>query len=345
MADSGLRQILLLMELPRFPKYKTTKQLVDYLAAQGIEVGVRTVQRDIQTLSASGAFNIIDTPATGRGKEGVGWAFSEHAINRGLPVMDPSAALTLLMGYEHLKGLLPEKVLQHISHYIEEAKATLETFNQANFSSWVDKIRILPNTVLSPAKVDQETVSRIYDALLANKRFTCSYKGKADRVVSPYGIVQRANTLYLLAKYFDYDDMRITALHRYADVELLDETIQRDEAFDIDDYLDSGEMSWPWGGAQAEKKIKLTANIHQYLAFHLNEMPLSKDQVIKKKAGSSWCTLTATVMDTHELRYWLLSQGDSIEIVSPKPMREWFASIAGKMADIYQVGHNKGKNV
>jgi len=336
MADSGMRQILLLMELPRWPKYKTTKQLVDYLADQGINVSARTVQRDIQTLSASGMFNIIDTPATGRGKEGVGWAFSEYAVNQGLPVMDPPAALTLLMGHEHLKGLLPEKVLQHIEHYIAEAKATLETFNQANFHGWVDKIRILPNSVLSPAQVDPEAVNRIYDALLANKRFRCSYKGKADRVVSPFGLVQRANTLYLLAKYFDYDDIRITALHRYADVEVLDETIKQDEAFNIDDYLDSGEMSWLWDDSKVEKTVQLTANLHGHLALHLREMPLSADQVIHEATETKPCKLTATVIDSHELRYWLLSQGDKIEVLSPQPMREWFAKVAENMAAMYQ---------
>lgn len=330
-----MRQILILMELPRWPKYKTTKQLVDYLESQGINVTARTVQRDIQMLSASGAFSIIDTPATGRGKEGVGWAFSEHAVNRGLPVMDPSAALTLLMGYEHLKGLMPEKVLKHIEQYMDEAKAILETFNQANFTSWFDKIRILPNTVLTPAKVNQEAVSAIYDALLANKRFTCTYNGKPEQVVSPFGIVQRANTLYLICKFFEYDDIRITALQRYNDVTVLDESIKQDSNFNIDSYLDSGEMSWPWDRTKPDATVKLKANIHDYLKFHLNEMPLSDDQKIQKNKDGEGHTLTATVVDSHELRYWILSQGDKIEVLSPKPMRRWFAEIADNMATMY----------
>ncbi|MCB5162632.1 helix-turn-helix transcriptional regulator [Marinomonas algarum] len=336
MADSGMRQILILMELPRWPKYKTTKQLVDYLKNQGINVTARTVQRDIQMLSASGAFSIIDTPATGRGKEGVGWAFSEHSIHRGLPVMDPSAALTLLMGYEHLKCLMPEKVLKHIEQYIDEAKAILETFNQANFTSWFDKIRILPNTILMPAKIDQEAVGEIYEALLANKKFKCRYNGRPDQIVSPFGIVQRANTLYLIGKFFDYNDIRITALQRYSDVERLDESIKQDPNFNIDSYLDQGEMSWPWDREKSDTTVKLKANIHSYLKYHLTEMPLSTDQKIQNNKESESYKLTATVVDSHELRYWILSQGDKIEVLSPKSMRQWIAQIAGNMNTMYQ---------
>lgn len=337
MADSGFRQILILMALPRWPKYKTTSELVDYLDTQGIKASKRTVQRDIQILSSSWSFNIIDTPATGRGKEGVGWAFGSDVASQGIPSMDPSAALTFLMGYEHLKTLLPKQVLCHIEPYREEAKNILETFNQANFSSWIDKIRIIPNAILAPAAVDQDAINLIYQALLSNLQFTCTYNGKEGQVISPYGIIQRANTLYLLCKFFGYEDIRITALQRFAEIEILDKKIRKGNSFLIDDYLSSGAMLCPINYEAGHKTIKLKAKIDEDLQFHLNEMPLANDQTITKKSLEGWHSLSATVLDSHELRYWLLSQGDKIEVTAPKAIRSWVRDTISNMSDIYGV--------
>ena len=48
--------------------------------------------------------------------------------------------------------------------------------------------------------------------------------------------------------------------------------------------------------------------------------------------AEGWFQLTATVLDSHQLRYWLLSQGDSLEVVAPKPMRDWFGEISGNLS-------------
>jgi predicted DNA-binding transcriptional regulator YafY len=292
------------------------------------------IQRDMQTLSS--LFAIIDTPPTGRGKEGVGWAFSEDAVHQGLPSMEPVTALTILMGHEHLKQLLPNQILKHMQPYVSEAADILKTFNKKNYYSWMDKVRILPSAVLQPPKVDSESVQVIYEALLLNKQISCTYNGRGEQIISPYGIVQRANTIYLICRYFSYDDIRITAMQRFSDVVLLNDDINPDKTFDIDDYIDSGEIAWPWSRAAANKPIKLKANITEDLAFMVTETPLSENQAINDSDRDNWKRLTATVLDSHELRYWLLSQGDAVEILSPKGMRSWFKEVSNNMASLYK---------
>ena len=332
-ADSSIRQLLILKKIPRYPAFITTKALASYLTDHGYGTTMRTVQRDIQSLSL--IFEIIDTPAQGRGKEGVGWAFSAKAANQGLPSMDPSAALTMLMGYENLSALLPKQVLSHLKPYITEAESVLKSFNRKHFRSWIDKIRILPNTVLQPADIDEKAIHSIYDALLSNKKIVATYNGKKNQEITPYGVIQRANTLYLLCSFFNYEDIRSTALQRYSDVEVLSENIDKKIDFNIDDYINSGEMTWLWDDKAAQKNIKLKARIQSNLKFHLTESPLATDQKIKVSLADSEYILTASVLDSHELRYWLLSQGDSIEVLAPKPMRNWFCGIANNMANKY----------
>jgi len=333
MADSSLRQLLILMRIPRYPDCVTTKEIYDYLEDTPYRTSIRTIQRDIQGLTLT--FDIIDTPAKGRGKEGVGWAFSEKAANRGVPSMEPASALTMLMGYEHLKALLPEDVLRHITPYVREAEGVLKAFNQKNYANWMDKIRILPNSILQQPKVESKSVHNLYQALLTNNRVICTYNGKDEQEVSPYGIIQRANKLYLICKFFDYEDIRITAIQRYTNVEISNAKVKKDDNFDIDEYIGSGEMSWPWDRDGGQKPIKLKANVHQYLRNILVETPLSDDQVLKKTKDNEWYSLSASVVDSHELRFWLLSQGDSVEITSPKSMRAWFTEIASNMNGMY----------
>jgi predicted DNA-binding transcriptional regulator YafY len=333
MADSGLRLLLLLKKIPRTPKKITTKQLVSYIADEGYHVTERTIQRDILILSTQG-FPIIQTAPEGKGKEGVGWAFTKDSPNIGIPVMEPSTALTLLMGIDHLKQILPQQVLAHLQPFKEEAQNTLKIFNKRSFDKWPDKVRIIPSTVLKPPSIAADCINTIYEALLDNKQFTATYNDRDDQVVSPYGIVQRGNNLYLLCKFFKFDDIRITALHRFSHVTLLDSLIKPDPSFDIDAYITSGEMLWPWA-KNATKEIKLKLHVNSWLHKHLTESPLSNNQTFKKAEDKGWYLLNATVLDTHELRWWILSQGDSIEVLSPVSMRKWFTEISENMHGYY----------
>lgn len=329
MADSGLRQLLLLKRIPREPNYVTAKDLHNYVTEHGFDTTLRTVQRDLAALSVN--FTLVETQLDGR--EGIGWSFQTHSVNQGIPLMEPSSALTLLMGYEHLSRLMPHQIVDHILPYIEEAKATLKAFDQRSYSSWVDKVRILPNTVLMPAGIERETIDAIYDALLSNSKFEATYNGKKEQVISPYGLIQRGHTLYLICKYFKFDDIRITAVQRYSNIVRLNEKIDKDKNFDIDNYINSGEMSWPWG---ENKTIKLKMRSNEWVTFYLQETALSADQTIKLEKESDWSVVSATVNDTHELRWWLLSQGDSVEILQPKALRDWFSEIAKSMCDLYK---------
>ncbi len=333
MADSGLRLLLIVKRIPRLPKKITTKQLVNYLLDEGHTVTPRTIQRDIQILSTEG-FPIIQTPAEGKGKEGMGWAFPKDSPNIGIPVMEPSTALTLLMGIDHLKQILPQQVLAHLEPFKEEAQNTLKIFNKRSYDKWPDKVRIIPSSVLKPPVIPADCINTIYEALLDNKQFTATYNNRDDQVVSPYGIVQRGNNLYLLCKFFKFDDIRITALHRFSKVSLLDTLIKPDPNFNIDTYINSGEMLWPWG-KNDNKVIKLKLHINDWLHKYLNESPLSDNQTFKATEYDDWYQFNATVLDTHELRWWILSQGDSIEVLSPKPMRKWFADISETVHGYY----------
>jgi predicted DNA-binding transcriptional regulator YafY len=70
-------------------------------------------------------------------------------------------------------------------------------------------------------------------------------------------------------------------------------------------------------------------------AINLHETPLSKNQRLADYDDEQEL-LEASVTDTIELRAWLHSYGDMLEVLEPKALRREFASAAKKLAARYR---------
>ncbi len=141
MAEASTRQILILQKIPLLPQSVSTKQLHDYVVNLGIDASERTINRDISNLSRF--FPILETPPTGRGREGAGWAMGEMASKDGIPYISPATALSLKLCQQYIEPLLPKIMLNQLSPYFLEADAILKASNGAHHSRWMNKIRIV----------------------------------------------------------------------------------------------------------------------------------------------------------------------------------------------------------
>ena len=99
-----------------------------------------------------------------------------------------------------------------------------------------------------------------------------------------------------------------------ASATVLDEAVKRPKGFSLDAYLASGAAQFGSG-----EIITLKARVDENLARLLDETPLSKDQKITTRAGVR--TLSASVHDSWQLHFWLLSQGAAITVVKPAALR------------------------
>lgn len=70
----------------------------------------------------------------------------------------------------------------------------------------------------------------------------------------------------------------------------------------------------------ATQAIQLHAWVDPALAKRLHETPLSEDMTLI--AESNGARLTATVNDSWELKWWLLSQAGSIRVDAPTTLRQ-----------------------
>jgi len=327
-----LRQLVMLQNISRFPNKTATSELKQILNDNGFAVTQRTIQRDLKSLSA-----VLPGLQVDGVKDIPGWFWAKETMLQNIPTMDSNMALTFQMVDHFLKKIFPPSVLNQLSPYFDSSKDILDAGDDAGYSRWQEKVRILPRTqALIPAEIDENVITTIYEALFKGKQVRVRYRRRSDDEVGydihPLGLIFRESVVYLVATIWDYQDLRHLALHRFKQCELLDKDTVIPENFNLDDYIASGSFEY---GEKENKTIKLKAVFFDGTGRHLLETPLSEDQKTLD-LGDNQLQVEATVNDSAQVRWWLMGFGDGVEVVEPKELRAEFKEVAESLADIYQ---------
>lgn len=331
MSETILRQLAMLRAVPRAPRSTTAATLKAHLDDEGFAVDLRSVQRDLETLSAIFPLLCDDT------SKPYAWSWEKNAL-RELPGMDVPTALTFALADRFLDHLMPLSSLDFLRPYFQSADNTLKALSHQNLAAWPEKVRVLPRGQrLIPAQVSAEVLQVVYEALLTGRRFSCLYHRKTDVApkrfeVSPLGLVVRDSVTYLVATLWDYGNLRQLTLHRMTEPTPLDTPVATVEGFDLDSYIAGG----AFGYKITEHPIRLKARFAEYAARHLAQTALSSDQTLREEEGTDAVILEATVLDTEELRWWLLGFGDQVEVLEPEELRDDFRVAAETLCRRYR---------
>ena len=300
------RQWLMLQRLPR-GNWVGTVELQKALQQDGIDVNLRTIQRDLVALADF-------FPLEHNGESPQGWRWQSNAPATQLPHMTSSQALTFMMVEQHLHLLMPPSVLNDLRPWFDNARQQVQQ-GTSPAHHWTDKIRIVPPTQpLIPPAIDADALHTIQEALLHGKRLDVLYQSRSKKEslnleIDPLAIVQRGPVLYLIAVGKSLssgkttDDIRLFAMHRFQKAWLREEKARKPKGFVLDEYLANGGLGFGNG-----KMKKLKAIFTKEAGEHLYESKLSEDQVIKELPDGR-LEVTATVADTPQLEWWLRGMG------------------------------------
>ena len=252
-----------------------------------------------------------------------GWYWTPGAAAE-LPGMTVSEALTLRMVEDSLRPLLPNHLLKSLEPRFTQAHQKLQALaSQVPAARWLDKIASVPPelTLLAP-EIDEELLEEVQQALLDDDQLRCSYFSAhsnklRELVLNPLALIQRGNITYLAATSEPYEDVRLYAAHRFQRVEILETPCRRPESFSLNAYINSGALQFANPGAAP---ITLQAWIGEELTRRLRETPLSSDMQLEPLEDGH--RLSATVQDSWQLRWWLLSQAGDIAVQQPVELRE-----------------------
>ena len=251
-----------------------------------------------------------------------------------------------------LKPLLPKESYEALQPYLQAARRQCEILPRWSPTlAWETKVRVIPpaQPLLPPEpplalasleareawrRSQQQVRETLLEALVENRQCAIEYQQvwrdePARWTVHPLVYLQRGLAFYLLCTIDDYTDVRQLAVHRMRSAALLDAKASKPTGFDADREV---ERSQGMGGSG--EPLRLVARFWKRAGLHLLETPLAADQWVGDEDDDRF-RLTATVNDTAQLRWWLLSFGSKVEVLEPVGLREEMANNAYWMNRMY----------
>lgn len=323
------RQWELLKLLPSRPPGLTSRDLEQVLVGEGFDVSKRTVERDLSELS-----RLFPITCNAKSKP-YGWYWAKDA-SIDMPGISVAEALSLSLIEQIMQPLLPKTVLASVQPRFRQAKNKLNGLRHPQkLANWAEKVAHVPaNMPLQPPDIEPLVLEAVQHALLHDNVLKVTYcsMGKpepSNLQLHPLGLVQRAAITYLVATAEPYEQPRLFAVQRIQKAEQTNNKSITPEGFSLQKYLDSGALQFS-NGNDIVFKMKLFSD---EVVRSLTESPLSKDQRIE--ACDDGAVLVATVKDSWQIRWWILSYAELVEVLAPEDIRAELASRLAKAAARY----------
>jgi predicted DNA-binding transcriptional regulator YafY len=276
-----------------------------------------TIQRQLEMLSEH-----FEIERDERSKP-YGYQWKERAKGLALPMLSEQESLLLTLAEKQLGNLLPTSVMRSMDGFFVQARANIGQGTHAQLErEWLSKIRVVSETQpLLPPKIAKGVLEEVSNALFSNHWLNLDYKnagGKRTSVeVMPLGLAQQGPRMYLVSRFKGYENERSLALHRIISAKASSSTFNRPKDFDLKKYDDDGRFGFGEG-----KKMRLSFRITKSAGHHLLESPLSTDQQVNELVDQY--EISATVVDTSQLAWWLRSFGDQVSCIRKTYLQQPF---------------------
>lgn len=295
-------------------KWMGTRQLQEILQREGIDISLRTIQRDLNQIAQR--FPIESNKTVPQG-----WRWQADAPIQSLPHMTSSQAVTFMMVEEHLKHLLPPSLIEEMNPWFDLARRNLSSHN--NVRQWINRVRIVPATQpLIPPVVERQAQQAIYEGLLQDKQVECVYRARGhqgeDRTytLNPLALVQKGSIIYLICTRHDKSEVQTFALHRFKSAKVLETRSMHPVNFDIDAYIESGALGFRVDFNQPTHHVDLVLYMNEADAQYFTESQLCTQQRIEK-VSEDMMRVSANVPFTSQLVWWLRSFGKKLIRIEP----------------------------
>ena len=296
-------------------RWVTVTEIQQKLAADGIDIRRRTLQRYLKTIREnSHVFPIVANMSSKP------YGFRWDSAGRGLhlPLLGPQETLLLRLCDQYLHMLLPSSILSGLKPLFADARNTLDASPTASpTTSWLRKMKVVsPALPFLPPSIRDSVFEAVTEALLHDRLLFVRYNNARDRMVEanvkPLGLVQQDVRTYLVCQFEKYDDYRHLALHRIESAHMLDTGFERPEGFDLDAYTKAAPFNYAVGRFV---KLEIVTD-DPVLVKNLSETPFNASQKIVStdptaEGRPSW-TVTAVIEDSLLLDGWLAMRRSSI---------------------------------
>jgi predicted DNA-binding transcriptional regulator YafY len=324
MSDQATRIIEMLRAIPREGKISTS-ELARRLQEAGFPIDQRSVQRDLDRLS-----QLYPLIADTRNKP-YGWKWAPDARAVTLPGLSEAEALTFHLVEKHLEGLLPDTTAADLRPYFRAANERLaRSASRSPLGAWTKRIRVvMPRQHMLPPKIDRGVRRSVTLALLRSRQLRISYRAPWEKDakqhdIHPLGLIQYGPAFYLCVRFYRYPHVRTVALHRIETAEILEAPVEPPKGFDLDRWIAEGAFGFGAVGVPIDVDLEFSDHAGDFLL----ETPLAENQTAENNGDR--LRIWAKVMNTEQLRWWILGFGPRVLVRGPESLR---AEIAQQLRD------------
>lgn len=325
----------------RQERWVTVAEIVSDLKDQGYAVEIYSVRRDMKALlDTHQQLECNDNSGLdGAAKNGLAygyrWVGRDQEQNGGITLPE---ALSLVMVEKYLSQSLPVLLSRPLQDIFSKAHNILELHKKSNLTHWPEKISVIQPTqpFIAPV-IDPDVLTAVHEALLNEQLLIVNYQSLTAKQgtsktlrLHPLGLIQRGNIAYLAAMTNDYENAYFYALHRMQSAQIQPEKCRQKEGFDLNQFAATQGHFGP------AVPIHLKARVCDQLAQILDESPLNALQSLSVKDASGYRILEADVLDTWQLRWWILGEAERIEILEPRELRENIVSSLSSASQLYE---------
>ncbi|TAL90251.1 MAG: WYL domain-containing protein [Candidimonas sp.] len=300
--------------LKRIPRNRviSAPELHQQLLAAGIDRSRRTIERQLE-----GLVDQFDIECDNRSKP-YGYRWKSHSKGLSLPTLTEQESLLLALAQQYLQNLLPASVMKSMDGFFQQARSNLDPYSSTKLESeWLSKVRVVNESQpLLPPAINADVFEAVSTALYQNRWLTVDYKNaagkQAERNVMPLGLAQQGPRLYLVCRYEGFDNERSLAIHRIKRATVSGIGFKRPSEFSLQKYDDDGRFGFGEG-----QYIELSFCISKPAGQHLLEALLAKNQKVVER--DDHYVITATVIDSARLDWWLNGFGEQVWDVKKNP--------------------------
>lgn len=252
-------------------------------------------------------------------------------------VMPAEDALLIKMALANLSPALPTTLIDRLRSAEQLADRRLSGALAPGDVGWAGKVRVFPDGYqLAASRLSDHVMHSVHTAIERNQRVSLSVRERGrDRTVecTVLGLLIRPpQTKLVVCERSDVAPYVINAAN-IIEADVLHAPSLRPDHFDLDQWLADGGDAEPFGDAV---RVHLRLRSTFRLAALWQQHALGDEQVIQHRDGHA--EVSATVMDSLELRRYLLSLGAQVRVLEPHNIRAWLdgqfrAALDGELCD------------
>lgn len=311
---------------------QTRGRMTAQALADELEVSVRTVYRDVESLSSAGVPIYAD-----RGPDG-GYQLLDGYRTRLTGLTGDEAGTLFLAG---MPGPAAELGLGSV---LAAAELKLRASLPDELTDRADRVR---ERFLLDApgwfRGDEPTphLAAVAEAVWSSRRLSVRYlrwrtPREVSRTLSPLGVVLKAGRWYLVA---GSDPAKITAyrVSSILDAAVLDEPAERPDGFDLTAFWREWTERFEGGIYTASATVRMTVSALAWMGFvSPPEMSRRARAAAGEPDAAGWLITEVPIESIRHGHSELLRLGADVEVLGPPELRERFSDTVRGMAALYR---------